>query len=335
MTTAGRYELKLNEGGAAYMDFVPQESSRDFSNLSVMPQGKQYGASGGTVTYKDDKTGELLLYDPYIDNFVERIAKPTYNESDLKTNWQGIKWFYQPPDPNGQYSGRVYYLDPKTNEPTISGLPDSPFEELHPSQRGGGGFRDKLADWTTENGWMIPVAMATYGASEALLGGAAAGELAGPTYAELGYVPGGFTDAGLGYAGAAEELGLAGSTSGLTDLSGAQGSALLESMGLNTSGMSAKDILVNANRARKLASLLQSGTGAGASKNLSGTQLANALAPSQAQTGGLYRMNQNPFAQTQQPTSIQTPFGNQQDFLAQLAEESKPEPTLADLLRNA
>jgi hypothetical protein len=59
----------------------------------------------------------------------------------------------------------------------------------------------------------------------------------GPTYQELGYNPGGFTDVGA-YPGFMEDIGLAGSSSGLTDLSGAQGSALLESLGLtsNTTG---------------------------------------------------------------------------------------------------
>jgi hypothetical protein len=53
----------------------------------------------------------------------------------------------------------------------------------------------------------------------------------GPTYAELGYTPGGFSDAGA-YPGFMEDIGLAGSSSGLTDLSGTQGSAVLQSLGL-------------------------------------------------------------------------------------------------------
>jgi hypothetical protein len=65
------------------------------------------------------------------------------------------------------------------------------------------------------------------------------------------------------------------------------------------------------------------------------SQFQQANQPVQEQFGGLYKMNQNPFAQTQQPTSIQNPLGKTQDFLAQLAQEGKPTPTLADLVRNA
>ena len=59
----------------------------------------------------------------------------------------------------------------------------------------------------------------------------------GPTYQELGYNPGGFTDFGA-YPGFMEDIGLGGSSSGLTDLSGNQGSSLLQSLGLdsNTTG---------------------------------------------------------------------------------------------------
>jgi hypothetical protein len=57
--------------------------------------------------------------------------------------------------------------------------------------------------------------------------------------------------------------------------------------------------------------------------------------PAQGQFGGFYNMNQNPFAQAQQPTSIQAPLSKTQDFLAQLAEEGKTQPTLADLVREA
>jgi hypothetical protein len=55
----------------------------------------------------------------------------------------------------------------------------------------------------------------------------------GPTYQELGYNPGGFTDFGA-YPGFMEDIGLAGSSSGLTDLSGNQGSSLLASLGLTS-----------------------------------------------------------------------------------------------------
>ena len=227
----------------------------------------------------------------------------------------------------------------------------------------------KQVDWTSENGWMLPIALVAgaYAAGEMVgeaavagAGGAtaadgtvfAAGELvpAGTTLAEGtaigagegalttgeiassgGFTPvsgasfgvepgaayttgavgggaaagggggtGAFTDANLGYTGAAQELGLEGSTTGLTDLSGTQGSAMLDSMGLNTSGMSASDIATNANRAKNIAKMLSQGSNSGLAKSLG--QLA------QGQTGvgmaipAILRGNQNPFLQTaQQP----------------------------------
>jgi hypothetical protein len=58
-------------------------------------------------------------------------------------------------------------------------------------------------------------------------------ELFGPTYQELGYNPTQFTDSGA-YPGFMADIGLDGSSSGLTDLSGTAGSSLLDSLGLNT-----------------------------------------------------------------------------------------------------
>lgn len=55
-----------------------------------------------------------------------------------------------------------------------------------------------------------------------------------------------FTDKSLGYTGAAEELGLTGSSSGMTNLSGSQGSAMLNSMGLNARGTAANPNQLNA-----------------------------------------------------------------------------------------
>jgi hypothetical protein len=156
-------------------------------------------------------------------------------------------------------------------------------------------------------------------ASGNIIGGGAEGAAygagaMGPTYAELGYVPGAFTDANLGYTGAAEELGLAGSSSGLTDLSGAQGSAMLESLGLNTSGMSASDILKYASQAKQVL-----GTGSSLAKLLGGSgtgtgsqQLANSLRSlaTPIQTNdflGQYKMNQNPFTFSSQGQTTASP----------------------------
>lgn len=56
--------------------------------------------------------------------------------------------------------------------------------------------------------------------------------------AKTNNAPNPFTDTSLGYTGAAEELGLTGSSSGMADLSGSQGSAMLNSMGLNAGNSS-------------------------------------------------------------------------------------------------
>jgi hypothetical protein len=152
--------------------------------------------------------------------------------------------------------------------------------------------------------------------------------LMGPTYAELGIT--------------GVEGGLAGPTYGelgYTGLNNAEAIAAADSAsqmsGLRNGLSSAKDVYSNANRAKKLAEMLNP-----ASRNVSQQQqqllqMQQANQPMQEQFGGLYRMNQNPFAQTQQAASIQQPFGKTQDFLSQLAEEGKTQPNLADLLRNA
>lgn len=99
-------------------------------------------------------------------------------------------------------------------------------------------------------------------------------------------------------------------------------------------GTNVKDILKNANRVQKLAKAIM-GSSAGKPTAQQYSQFKAANQPVQEQFGGLYRMNEKPFAQTQQAISIQNPLARTQDFLAQLAQEGKTEPTLADLLRNA
>lgn len=139
--------------------------------------------------------------------------------------------------------------------------------------------------------------------------------LQGPTYGELGVTgvpettPSAFTDANLGYTGAAQDLGLEGSSTGLTDLSGTQGSATLDAMGLN-SGTSTADALKTANDVRKGVSTAQN-----LAKALSpSSQLTNAaqnLATGQTGVGSaipaLLRGNQNPFLQTAQQPIRSTP----------------------------
>ena len=100
------------------------------------------------------------------------------------------------------------------------------------------------------------------------------------------------------------------------------------------SEITAKDVLTNANRAKQLAQMISGGSVAKPNAQQF-AQFQQANQPVQEQFGGLYRMNQNPYAQTQQAASITNPLGKTQDFLAQLAQEGKPTPTLADLVRTA
>jgi hypothetical protein len=167
-------------------------------------------------------------------------------------------------------------------------------------------------------------------AADAVIGGGSslvgASELMGPTYGELGVtgVEGGFagpTYGELGYTGLNQAEAIAAADAG------SQMASLKQ--GLST----AKDVYTNANRLKQLANLVNPAGGKPNAQQFSQFQQANQ--PVQEQFGGLYRMNQNPFAQTQQPTSTQAPMGRTQDFLAQLSQEGKTQPTLADLLRTA
>lgn len=175
--------------------------------------------------------------------------------------------------------------------------------------------------------WVVPLSILAAGAGTAIGTGALAGEaaggaagFAGPTYAELGYSPHLLTDASLGYTGAASELGLEGSVSGLTDLSGAQGSAMLESMGLNTSGMFPSDILSNVNKAKKLANALKSVAGSKGVQTGGATGGTSYSMP-QEQFGGLYRMNQSPFLNAQQ-LPVQTQAIKPYDFIKELTQQT-------------
>ena len=118
-------------------------------------------------------------------------------------------------------------------------------------------------------------------------------EFAGPTYGELGYtgVEGGF--AGPTYA----EMGY-------TGLNQAEAIAAADAASAAASqGLSAKDVLTNANRAKKIADLLnQSSPQANINPrnipnaNQWATQAAQNFAQATPeQFGGLYNMNQNPF----------------------------------------
>jgi len=107
-----------------------------------------------------------------------------------------------------------------------------------------------------------------------------------------------------------------------------------------TSGISAKDILTNANRLKNIAKAISStgasGSTTGGTSAATQKALANLLNPSSTGPTNFtaMNMNQSPYLQAQQATSIQSPL-KQHDFLADLAQASKTQPGLADLLRNA
>jgi hypothetical protein len=107
-------------------------------------------------------------------------------------------------------------------------------------------------------------------------------------------------------------------------------------------GLTAKDIVSYANKARQalgignnLAKALGGGsTSVGTANNPNAKALANILSPSStgATNFSQINMNQHPFLQAQQPTSIQNSVVKPTDFLAQLNQQEK-QPTMADLLR--
>lgn len=190
---------------------------------------------------------------------------------------------------------------------------------------------DKFVNREVPGGWVTvgAAAGAVYFAPEIIAYAAEAGITPAAASLELG-VPavdaaGALVNPATGLAWEATGSGLAGNGAQLTAAEFASQAGLSE--------VTAKDILSNANRAKSLANLLNPSSGKPTAQQSYQFQQANQ--PTQEQFGGLYRMNQNPFAQSQQPTSIQAPMGKTQDFLAQLAQEGKPAPTLADLLRTA
>ena len=126
-------------------------------------------------------------------------------------------------------------------------------------------------------------------------------ELAGPTYAEMGYT--------------GVEGGFAGPTYGEMGYTGLNTEAAISAADAASKGMSASEILSNANRVRSgvntLAKLVRGPSGAtgGTTGTTAGTtggtagfnpqQLAARLSstlPTQVAPGGLYKMNQNPFS---------------------------------------
>jgi hypothetical protein len=181
---------------------------------------------------------------------------------------------------------------------------------------GGAGFNfktDMLPGLKLVGGALIGAGAADYLAGSAIDAASAANAAnaaeMGPTYAELGYNPSAFTDAGA-YPGYLEDIGLQGSSTGL-DLGGARGSEMLDSMGLNATSTPIANTYSAANRLQNLSKLLSSGaksgvftgTTAGANSGMGNTSqeqvanfLRNTTSPSQANNFiGQYKMNQNPF----------------------------------------
>ena len=166
--------------------------------------------------------------------------------------------------------------------------------------------------------------------SAAGLGGAGTGIIEGlaPTSVGLGGTTGAGSLAGIAGSEAAAGLGALGT--GLT----AEQLAAYEAA---NPGMSTSDIVNAANKARQLASALNPSGGTPTSQQLS--QFKTATQPALTAATPLARANQSAFmGTTQEPTSIQNPLANTQNFLAQLAQEGTqavPTNNLANLLRTA
>lgn len=333
----GGFKFNPSKYDFSDLTYLGPNNSAGYQSTFMNPEGNKEGYNPDTTSLYQDKKGGILAYDLANDTFLNyRPGVADIDINSLPTNFQGYKYYVSPQNQGGYtfqnqsnipiVGEQVYWLDPSSNKlvpPSGNFLLNQP--------RSSGGFDD----WMTENGWIAPLAMIGAGAGlsalggEAAAGGGAAGAEAGAgagagdvfagysatgsaagtagTTVPAGYgaagAAGALTDANLGYTGAAQELGLEGSTSGLTDLSGAQGSELLNSMGLNTSGMSASEILSTANRARQMASLLNNLTG-GQATSKAGTSLPTAQQfaqfsslnqPVQQQFGGLYETNKSPF----------------------------------------
>ena len=98
----------------------------------------------------------------------------------------------------------------------------------------------------------------------------------------------------------------------------------------------ASDILSNASKAKSLAQNLLGGQTSGTPTKQQFSQFQAANQPALTAATPLARANQSAFmGTTQEPTSVQNPLANTQNFLTQLAQEGKPTTTLADLLRTA
>ena len=158
----------------------------------------------------------------------------------------------------------------------------------------------------------------------------------------LGSAPTGLATSSVGMGGtvgAGSLAGIAGSetAAGLGALGTGLTAEQLAAYEAANPGMSTSDIVKAANKARQLASALNPSGGTPTSQQLS--QFKTATQPALTAATPLARANQSAFmGTTQEPTSIQNPLANTQNFLAQLAQEGTqavPTNNLANLLRTA
>ena len=193
---AGAWGYSNDTGdGVGGMMWNPIASNLDFTGLTYSGTGNPIGEAGmGNGNYENytDASGTTYSLDPRnANNWANKIAPTptTYDPKSLSTNWQGYNYFNTPAtDTNSQ---QTYYIDPKTNKPVLwnSWDANSPFMYDMPNRPNG------FDTFITENGWMIPLAMATAGAGAALSGGAAAAE-------GVGGLTAGSTSTGAGLTGA-------------------------------------------------------------------------------------------------------------------------------------
>ena len=158
----------------------------------------------------------------------------------------------------------------------------------------------------------------------------------------LGSAPTGLATSSVGMGGtvgAGSLAGIAGSeaAAGLGALGTGLTAEQLAAYEAANPGMSTSDIVNAANKARQLASALNPSGGTPTSQQLS--QFKTATQPALIAATPLARANQSAvMGTTQEPTSIQNPLANTQNFLAQLAQEGTqavPTNNLANLLRTA
>ncbi|MEI8285953.1 MAG: hypothetical protein WCG15_01500 [Actinomycetes bacterium] len=205
--------------------------------------------------------------------------------------------------------------------------PGSVFEQAAQGAGKGLAELDKGVNKAIPGGWITVggVATALYFAPEIIAFAKEAGVTPAVASAELG-VPamdatGALINPATGLAWEATGSGLAGN--------GVQLTAAEFASQAGAGGLTAKDAVTNAYRAKQLANILSPTSGKPNQQQFAQFQQANQ--PMEEQFGGLYRSNQLPFLNAQTP-QIQ-PLQQTENFLAELSEQGKTND-LATLLRN-